>query len=560
MSWLFEYLKTFLLLHDDILAEYYVSILEDAELPREEKFDIIRESLRESGSPVLTSDEKIQEAVTEIASKYHIKREENVHDIISRTPAFNPLAKEFVPSLNPEAQEFIPSLTPAPKDYKTCLQIHPVIYEEQKIETIALHHSFGNLSFKNSEDFNENDWIEPLEEESALYPNMSPTELLHEVFTDIDPDLLIKIFEQNNFDLECTLNSLLNLKSESAEQKNQGKQMCRFFLEGNCLRKDCLYSHELQNVVCKFWMRGKCIAGDSCAFVHDIDISKFKDVFATNNTHPKYNLKIPDTFDKSTFPDLSSKLATKKISFSSPSQFANIIKRRRLAEQLPWIDIKLIDSRLKAYENKMEITAATLKKEYPRPDNFIITKPTATKPTRSQRSLVVKPPEHIPWLVTGSALSADYKKYRSQAIMCGRTRNALYERASNSYKVNRGDLAKKYSLEAQEYNIRMRELNREASRQIFNARNKEYGKEPFIDLHGLHVDEAVEFLEESFEALENEDYKGLVYIVTGTGHHSQNMKAKLGPAVQEWLEEWDYEYCDCSRDKRYGGMLCVEIQ
>ncbi|CAG8454427.1 1847_t:CDS:2 [Ambispora gerdemannii] len=548
-GWLTAYLNNTLKLFDEVLVEYYTGILEDPDLSSEEKLEVLRESLSESGSPVLTSQDKIEDALKEILYNYQNPGQEEKIEIENLdsnfTKSSNVASVEFISVLNPKAKEFKPSFLRANDDN--------VVFD----------------GFAQEEEENSNN-------------NISNTFI--ENFENIEPDHLIKIFEQSNFDLECTLNSLLNIgnttgstiatKSPSTTTltKEKGKQMCRFFLEGTCFRKDCMFSHDLQNVICKFWMRGSCLAGDSCIFIHEIDLDRVRNALDTsynNYTDGQVNHAIPDAFDKLAFPDLlspSSVRTTKKTaSISSPSQFASVVKRRRLSEQFPWIDSNIINSHLTTHENKLDVTAAILKNKYPRPANFVPIKaiPSRLLSSSSKRRrapLVIKPPEHIPWLVTGSALSADYRKYRSQALACGRKRNALYERAASSYKSNRGDLAKKYSLQAQEYNLRMRELNREAARKIFDSRNNTYCKEPFIDLHGLHVDEAIEFLDESFEALELENYKGSIYIVTGTGHHSQNMKAKLGPAVREWLEELDYDYCDCSKDKKYGGVIGVEIK
>ncbi|CAG8466362.1 6457_t:CDS:2 [Ambispora leptoticha] len=592
-GWLTTYFKNILKLHDEVLVEYYTGILEDPDLSNEEKLAVLRESLSESGSPVLTSQDKIEEALNEILCNYqnpsqqeegNIGGFENENLDSNYTNSSNLASVEFISLLNPKAKEFKPSFLVANDNPVSDGFTREEENNDNDIPNTFVENYENSMSGDNEDyELSGSLYDDEDEEESDLYLNMSPTELLHQIFTDVEPDHLIKIFEQSSFDLECTLNELLNIgnttvsavvtKSSSSSTtltKEKGKQMCRFFLEGTCFRKDCMFSHDLQNVICKFCdemnkcqegltmhnfrMRGSCLAGDNCIFIHEIDLNRVRnalDASYNNYIDGQVNHTIPDALDKSAFPDLLSSSTvqiTKKTasSFSSPSQFANVVKRRRLSEQFPWIDSNIINSHLAAHENKIDATAAILEKKYPRPTNFVLTKAIPARlPSLSKRrraALVIKPPEHIPWLVTGSALSAEYKKYRSQALACGRKRNAasLYERAASSYKSNRGDLAKKYSLQAQEYNLRMRELNREAARKIFDSRNNAYCKEPFIDLHGLHVDEAIEFLDasiytiiESFEALELENYKGSIYIVTGTGHHSQNRKAKLGPAIKD---------------------------
>lgn len=47
---------------------------------------------------------------------------------------------------------------------------------------------------------------------------------------------------------------------------------CVFFLEGNCRRSDCRYSHDLSKIICKYWIEGFCFKGELCPFLHCYDI------------------------------------------------------------------------------------------------------------------------------------------------------------------------------------------------------------------------------------------------------------------------------------------------
>jgi hypothetical protein len=164
----------------------------------------------------------------------------------------------------------------------------------------------------------------------------------------------------------------------------------------------------------------------------------------------------------------------------------------------------------------------------------------------------------------------------------------------------------------------MEELHEQACQQIFQSRNSSHPD--VLDLHGLHVDEALSILEtfllkqarelvdgppqsqsqssraqhKSAVATATGLYNGsfssatatssalsassgsgssggggggkgthagfkLVYVITGTGHHSQSKKARLQPAVQKFLAERGYASVDTSPDGR-GGMLTVTIK
>lgn len=88
--------------------------------------------------------------------------------------------------------------------------------------------------------------------------------------------------------------------------------------------------------------------------------------------------------------------------------------------------------------------------------------------------------------------------------------------------------AKKRAFEAEEA---------EAAKRIFRTRNSGYGLEQ-IDLHGLHLDEALEQVRDRLCRLEAGEVRGhTVEIITGAGHHSEHHRAKLRPAVEELLKQ-----------------------
>lgn len=107
----------------------------------------------------------------------------------------------------------------------------------------------------------------------------------------------------------------------------------------------------------------------------------------------------------------------------------------------------------------------------------------------------------------------------------------------------------------------MRKAHREAARLLYEERNKESSssQEVYVDLHGLHPEEAVEYLEHAL--IEHQNSGHPVYAVTGTGHHSKNGKDKVGKAIRSWLGEWKYAYREFSvagDNFALGGVLGVD--
>ncbi len=124
----------------------------------------------------------------------------------------------------------------------------------------------------------------------------------------------------------------------------------------------------------------------------------------------------------------------------------------------------------------------------------------------------------------------------------------------------------------------MRKAHREAAKALYEERNQHLStsnngnnndEEFYIDLHGLHPEEAVDYLE---NVLVSHSQRGggrvgegrsrIVYAITGTGHHSKNGKDKVGKAVRNWLNELGYTFREFSvpgeRGGYVGGVLGIE--
>lgn len=104
----------------------------------------------------------------------------------------------------------------------------------------------------------------------------------------------------------------------------------------------------------------------------------------------------------------------------------------------------------------------------------------------------------------------------------------------------------------------MRRCYREAARHLYEDRRKSSDEnsdeEVYVDLHGLHPGEAIEYLENILKENAKAGRK-LLYAISGTGHHSKNGKDKIGKAVKNWLSEWRYVYCEFNVPSERGGYV-----
>lgn len=174
-------------------------------------------------------------------------------------------------------------------------------------------------------------------------------------------------------------------------------------------------------------------------------------------------------------------------------------------------------------------------------------------------SAAIPAPEHVPWLETGEKTNQAYMKARQEAFRHGAARNRFLQSAAQAWNRNDARAAKALSLRGQSENDLMRKCHRQAAQILYEERNKEgsSGREIYVDLHGLHPEEAIEYLEQTL--LEHQRSSRPVYAITGTGHHSKNGKDKVGKAIRGWLNEWKYAYAEFSvPGDNLGGILGID--
>ncbi|KAK6912884.1 protein of unknown function DUF1771 [Dillenia turbinata] len=163
------------------------------------------------------------------------------------------------------------------------------------------------------------------------------------------------------------------------------------------------------------------------------------------------------------------------------------------------------------------------------------------------------------WLETGEAVANLYSELREEACDHARLRNAYFEQARQAYLIGNKALAKELSVKGQLHNMHMKAAHQKAQESIYRQRNpvgselsgNGRGQERMIDLHGLHVNEAIHVLKHELTGLRSAarsaDQRLQVYICIGTGHHTRGSRtpARLPVAVQRYLlEEEGLDYSE----------------
>lgn len=173
------------------------------------------------------------------------------------------------------------------------------------------------------------------------------------------------------------------------------------------------------------------------------------------------------------------------------------------------------------------------------------------------------------WLETGDAVANIYSDLREEARDHARVRNAYFEQARQAYLIGNKALAKELSAKGQWHNGLMKAAHEKAGEAIYRQRNQAtahlqnlmQGQERLIDLHGLHVNEAIHVLKAELAGLRStarsSGQRQQVLICVGTGHHTKGSRtpARLPVAIEKYLLE--DEHLDYTEPQP--GMLRVVL-
>ncbi|KAG6063989.1 hypothetical protein E4U32_000692 [Claviceps aff. humidiphila group G2b] len=399
---------------------------------------------------------------------------------------------------------------------------------------------------------------------------------------------------------------------------NQSKAgvICKFYMStGQCLRADCRFSHDLSNHLCKYWIMGNCLAGDTCVFSHDP--SQFMNKMSLDeNGSSQGTIQVqdlnsfpalqPGSLDQAnTFGGAGASLIAAGLNppqgprlfhgSESPQVRSRPVSRHQVKEtntSAPAIDdneaFPSLGSALakqgKKNHGKRSGNGPAQKENIPNSLADIVKMTPSPGPgsprlgsrkpangngsgnktgENSAAAQAIPGPTSVPWLETGDGANKAYLKARQDAIKHGGLRNKFLQSAAQAWNRNDARAAKALSLRGQSENELMRKAHREAARELYEYRNKsgKYPGEIYVDLHGLHTEEAVEYLEKTL--MDNSKEPRPVYAIIGTGHHSKNGKDKVGRAVRNFLNEWRYVFREFSvpGDRNsMGGILGIDAR
>ncbi|KAI1887635.1 hypothetical protein AGOR_G00192340 [Albula goreensis] len=142
----------------------------------------------------------------------------------------------------------------------------------------------------------------------------------------------------------------------------------------------------------------------------------------------------------------------------------------------------------------------------------------------------------------------EYEDFRTEAMLQRRKQQECFSKAAEAYRQGMKDVASFYAQQGHLHGQKMKEANDRAAMQIFERVNATLLPQNILDLHGLHVDEALYHLKRVLEDKTAEWQQGgcrpKLSVITGKGNHSQGGVARIRPAVIDYLTSHDYMFTE----------------
>ncbi|XP_061535547.1 NEDD4-binding protein 2 isoform X1 [Phycodurus eques] len=142
----------------------------------------------------------------------------------------------------------------------------------------------------------------------------------------------------------------------------------------------------------------------------------------------------------------------------------------------------------------------------------------------------------------------EYKDFRAEASLQRSRQLESFSKAAEAYKQGLKEVASFYANQGHLHGQRMREANHRAAVQIFERANSSLLPKNIVNLHGLHVDEALEHLGRILHDKTADCEQGLcrpqLSVITGRGNHSQGGVARIRPAVINYLKSTRYRFTE----------------
>ncbi|XP_058048607.1 NEDD4-binding protein 2 isoform X5 [Ahaetulla prasina] len=256
---------------------------------------------------------------------------------------------------------------------------------------------------------------------------------------------------------------------------------------------------------------------------------------------------------------LQERLTVKPFPCIAKKDCAAKLKEKQLLELFPTINANFLMDIFKDYNYSLEPTVQFLNSVLEAdPIKTVIAKepaqnarrsPSSTSKTREKKAKKTKELEDI--LSEKGFQDTQYPGYedfRAEAFLHQQQRQECLRKAGEAYRMGMKPVAAFYVQQGQLHEEKMKEANQDAAQQIFEKVNASKLPINLLDLHGLHVDEALGHLSRVLQE-KTKEYSltgGIpyLYVITGRGNHSQGGVARIKPAVTKYLTSHKFRFTE----------------
>ncbi|XP_028657793.1 NEDD4-binding protein 2 [Erpetoichthys calabaricus] len=142
----------------------------------------------------------------------------------------------------------------------------------------------------------------------------------------------------------------------------------------------------------------------------------------------------------------------------------------------------------------------------------------------------------------------DYDDYRAEAFIHRLKQQECFSKAAEAYRRGMKDVATYYAQQGHLHGQHMKDAHYRAAIKIFERVNASLLPQNVLDLHGLHVDEAIHHLRRVIQEKQTEYQqcggKPHLSVITGRGNHSQGGVARIRPAVIDYLTNHSFRFSE----------------
>ncbi|XP_064190993.1 NEDD4-binding protein 2 [Anguilla rostrata] len=232
---------------------------------------------------------------------------------------------------------------------------------------------------------------------------------------------------------------------------------------------------------------------------------------------------------------------------------AALLKERQLCATFPNIDRHFLSDIFKDHNYSLEQTTQFLSSLLDEEPVRTVVAPETAPPRDAQRARSKerwrKGKEAGPTAPEFQDTQApDYEDFRTEATLQRRRQQDCFSKAAEAYRQDMKDVASFYAQQGHLHGQKMREANDRAAVQIFERVNATLLPQNILDLHGLHVDEALYHLQRVLEEKTTEWRQGgcrsQLSVITGRGSHSQGGVARIRPVVIDYLTNHKYKFTE----------------